>query len=129
MRFSSAVRHDPLVDEWLQSDSSDLRSMAQKWFEQMKACGNDVNELVHDGCPVACVKDLAFGYVNTFSNHMNVGFFLGAELADPECLMEGTGKRMRHVKLGPGKPVSEEALETLIKAAYSDAKARLQQEN
>jgi len=67
----------------------------------MRACGDDVRELIHDGCPVACVEDVAFGYVNAFRSHVNVGFFHGAALKDPAGLLEGAGKRMRHVKLKP----------------------------
>ena len=47
---------------------------------------------MHDGHPTACVADAAFGYVNAFKAHVNVGFFRGAEIADPEGLLEGTGK-------------------------------------
>ena len=53
---------------------------------------------------------------------MNVGFFLGARLADPAGLLEGTGRYMRHVKLRPGAQVDEQALAALIRAAYSRVK-------
>ena len=72
------------------------------WFEQMRQCGDDVRELMHDGCPVACVEDAPFAYVNEFKSHVNVGFFYGAMLEDPAGILEGSGKRMRHVKLKPG---------------------------
>jgi hypothetical protein len=72
------------------------------------------------------VGDAAFAYVNAFTAHVNVGFFRGAELADPERLLEGTGKFMRHVKLRPGHDVAATALRNLIKTAYTDMKQRLQ---
>jgi hypothetical protein len=90
----------------------------------MRGCGDDVRELLHDGCPVACVGDAPFGYVNAFKAHANVGFFHGAVLADPAGLMEGKGKRMRHVKLRPGKELDVEALSELIAAAYHDIRRR-----
>jgi hypothetical protein len=91
----------------------------------MRKCGKDVRELIHDGCPVACVDDAPFGYVNVFTHHVNVGFYRGAELDDPEGLLEGNGKRMRHVTLRPGAAVDLAALSTLIDAAYADIKTRL----
>jgi hypothetical protein len=91
----------------------------------MRGCGGDVLELVHDGCPVACVEDAPFGYVNTFKDHVNVGFFRGAQLEDSAKLLEGSGKRMRHVKLRPGAQLDARALRRLIEAAYVDIKARL----
>jgi len=91
----------------------------------MRDCGDDVRELLHDGHPTACVTDAAFAYVNAFTSHVNVGFFRGAELADPDGLLEGTGKVMRHVKLSPERDVDASALAKLIDAAYADMKARL----
>lgn len=80
---------------------------------------------MHDGCPVACVEDAPFGYVNVFKSHVNVGFFYGAVLKDPAGLLEGSGKRMRHVKLKPDSPLSTAALGELIDIAYADIRVRL----
>jgi hypothetical protein len=95
----------------------------------MRECGDDVRELLHDGHPTACVGDAAFGYVNAFTAHVNVGFFRGAELADPARLLEGTGKYMRHVKLRPEGGVDAMALTKLIDTAYADMKRRLKAES
>jgi hypothetical protein len=91
----------------------------------MRACGDDVRELLHDGHPTAFVGDAAFGYVNAFKAHVNVGFFRGAEIADPDGLLEGTGKFMRHVKLRPDRDVDAGALRNLIETAYTDMKNRV----
>ena len=69
---------------------------------------------------------MPFAYVNAFTKHVNVGFFNGADLPDPSALLEGTGKRMRHVKLRPAAQVDEQALGELIAAAYEDARTFVQ---
>jgi hypothetical protein len=125
LRFSGAVKRDPAVDVWLSAQAVALGSIAHRWFARMRKCGHDVRELVHDGCPVACVEDAPFGYVNVFRTHANVGFYHGADLADPMGLLEGTGKRMRHVKVKPNADLDSGALDALIDAAYADIKARL----
>jgi len=125
LRFPSAVKHDPAIDRWLRAQRDDLRPFVQAWFTRMRACGDDVRELMHDGCPTACVGDAAFGYVNAFKDHVNVGLFFGALLNDPAGLLEGTGKRGRHVKLRPGREVDATALAALIATAYVDIRARL----
>jgi N-acetylglutamate synthase-like GNAT family acetyltransferase len=122
-RLPSAVGRDADVDAWFLRDDG-LRLSARPWFEAMRGCGPDVRELLHDGCPTACVGDVAFGYVNAFRAHAAVGFFHGAELSDPAGLLEGSGKRMRHVKLRWGEPVDEPALQALIAAAYRDVRGR-----
>ena len=125
LRFPSAVRRDPRIDAWFSGITDPLRLMVRPWFERMRACDSDVRELLHDGCPVACVEDAPFGYVNTFRSHASVGFFHGAMLADPGGLLEGAGKRMRHVKLRPGKELDVDALSGMIVAAYQDMRRRL----
>jgi len=103
LRFSAAVRRDPRIEAWFSDLADPLRLMVRIWFDRMRDCGADVRELLHDGCPAACVEDAPFGSVNAFKAHASVGFFRGAMFADPAGLLEGEGKRMRHVKLRPGK--------------------------
>ena len=124
-RLSAGAKVDPAIDAWFRHEPTELRSIAQKWFAQIRQCGDDVRELMHDGCPVACVEDAPFAYVNTFKSHVNVGFFNGAMLNDPAGLLEGSGKRMRHVKLKPNREPNAAALGALINSAYLDIKRRL----
>jgi hypothetical protein len=124
-RLSEGLKRDPAVDAWLTGEPVELRSIARRWFARMRECGDDVRELMHDGCPVACVDDAPFAYVNTFSSHVNVGFFHGAMLDDPAGMLDGSGKRMRHVKVRPGSEPDAQALRNLIRAAYLDIGARL----
>jgi len=125
LRFPSARKHDPAIDAWLRAQRADLRPLVEPWFLRMRQCGGDVHELMHDGCPTACVDDGAFGYVNAYRDHVNVGFFFGALLRDPARLLEGTGKRGRHVKLRPGRNVDSAALARLVDAAYADIRRRM----
>jgi hypothetical protein len=126
LRFDGAVERDPAIDAWMKKHAGELRSIAHHWFERMRNCGDEVRELLHDGCPVACLGDAPFAYVNVFTSHVNVGFFHGAALPDPARLLQGTGKFMRHVKLTPGMPTNAAALSRLIDAAYWDIKSRVE---
>jgi hypothetical protein len=126
LRFNGAVERDPAIDAWMKGHAGELGAIARQWFEAMRKRGDEVRELLHDGCPVACLGDAPFGYVNVFTSHVNVGFFHGAALPDPARLLQGSGKFMRHVKLRPGTDTNAGALSTLIELAYSDIKARLE---
>lgn len=123
-RFPAASRRDPAVDAWFDAHPGELGALARHWFDVIRACGDDVRELLHDLQPTACVSDAAFAYVDVFSAHVNVGFFHGNELADPTALMQGAGKFMRHVKLAPGRGVDDAALRRLITDAYGDIQRR-----
>jgi hypothetical protein len=126
LRFNGALARDPAIDAWMKQQVGELGAIAHRWFEVMRKCGDEVRELLHDGCPVACLGDAPFAYVNVFTSHVNVGFFHGAVLPDPARLLQGTGKFMRHVKLRPGTAMNSAALSQLIDSAYSDIKARVE---
>ena len=126
LRFNGTVKRDPAIDTWMKEHASELGSIAQEWFEVMRNCGDEVREVLHDGCPTACLGDAAFGYVYVFTSHVNVGFFQGASLPDPAHLLQGTGKFMRHVKLRPDTPTDAVSLTQLIETAYSDIKSRVE---
>lgn len=126
LRFDGAVERDPAIEAWFESKPGELGTMARRWFEVARGVGDEVRELFHDGCPVACFGDVPFAYVNVFTAHMNLGFYRGAELRDPKRLLQGSGKSMRHVKLSPGSAIDAEALRGLIEAAYHAIKSRVE---
>ena len=128
LTFNGSVKREPAIEAWMNGHSGDLGAIARYWFEVIRDCGDDVRELLHDGCPTACIGDAGFAYVNAFTAHVNVGFFRGAALSDPDGLLEGNGKVMRHVKLRPGGEAAAPALLKLVNAAYADMKGRLEAE-
>jgi len=122
--LTGAVPHDPEVKAWF-AQGDPLRLMVFPWYEKLRASGDGVCEVLHDGYPTVCLSGAAFAYVGAFKAHANVGFFHGVDLPDPERLLQGTGKRMRHVKLTFSRAVNDAALEALIAAAYRDIANRL----
>ena len=127
LTLDNTLPHDPAIDAWLNHRTGELGALARHWFNHIRTSGDELRELLHDGCPVACLGNVPFAYVNVFTAHVNVGFFQGATLPDPSHLLQGTGKFMRHVKLKPETPTNTAALTNLIAAAYADIKARIEQ--
>ena len=125
LRFSGTRKRDPAIADWFGSKPEPFKTTAQTWFERMRAAGRDVEELLHDGYPIVCVDEAPFAYVNAYKDHVNVGFFYGALLDDPARLLEGAGRRGRHVKLWPDRDVDDGALRALVAAAYADIKLRV----
>jgi hypothetical protein len=56
-------------------------------------------------------------YISGHTAHANLGFARGAELADPDGIVEGTGKNLRHVKLRTVEAVERPAVRRLVEAA------------
>ena len=86
-RVNGTVERDPAIAGWMREHRGELGAIAERWFAVMRDCGDEVREVLHDGCPVACLGDAPFGYVNVFTAHVNVGFFHGAALEDPARLL------------------------------------------
>src|SRR5438045_4357645 len=118
LRFNGAVERDPAINAWMKEHAGELAAIAHHWFEVMRKCGDEVGELLHDGCPVACLGDAPFGYVNVFTSHANVGFLHGASLQDPARLLHGTGEFMRHVKISRGTDTNGAEHSRIIHAAF-----------
>ena len=125
LTFTGLTEDDPRVMEWIADHQNELGRTAAEWFRLIRKSGSEVKELLHDGYLTACIGDYPFAYVGAFKSHVNVGFYYGAELPDPSSLLEGSGKRMRHVKVKPGKEIDVDALETLVAQAYLDIKERI----
>ena len=55
-----------------------------------------------------------FCYVAPLAAHVNLGFFYGADLDDPEGLLEGTGKALRHIKLRTPEDLRRPAVRKIL---------------
>ena len=122
LRFKGAVERDPAIDAWMKQHAGELGTIARQWFEVMRKCGDEVRELSHERCPIACLGDAPFGYVDVFTSHVNERLFHGAALPDPAHLLQCSGKFRRHVKLRPERPQTPKPFSRLD-PAYSDVKA------
>lgn len=125
LRYTDKDLQPMTMDQWLKSKPPELRVLAERWFDEIRNCGDEVEAIFHDNYPIGCVDRAPFAYVNVYRDHVNVGFFYGAYLTDRHHLLEGTGKHGRHVKLWPGQAANEKAISALIEAAYHDIVRRL----
>jgi len=70
-----------------------------------------------------------FCYIGAYREHVNLGFYYGAELADPRGLMEGTGKKLRHIKVENIEKVDQPALRDIIQDFLEERREALAMEN
>jgi hypothetical protein len=62
------------------------------------------------------LKD-GFCHIATYTNHVNLGLNRGATLPDPEKVLAGTGKSVRHIKIASARDLRRPFLRTYIRAA------------
>ncbi len=128
LRFTGKDLQDIDMNSLLEGKPTDLQPIALKWLTAIKNSGPEVEQIFHDNYPIGCVDEAPFVYVNVFAAHVNVGFFYGVDLQDPKGLLEGTGKRMRHIKLKTNSNYADEDILLLLQHAYLDIAERLAKE-
>ncbi len=118
-------------DDMLTSYSEDLQEVAQ----QLRALVDDVHP---DTVEVVWAKQKIAGYgvgpkkmsehfcyIAPQTKYVNLGFHHGASLADPDGLLEGTGKALRHVKVYELSGANESGLRNLLVKAVAERKTAL----
>lgn len=61
-----------------------------------------------------------YAYILPYARWVNLGFYQGADLPDPQALLEGTGASMRHVKLRAPEDVNDPAVRALLESALAE---------
>lgn len=88
----------------------------------------EVHELVYHGALGYGTSGSGFDrilYVAPQPTRVNLGFFFGGSLDDPEHLLQGTGKRMRHIKITSVEATRTRALRALVGQALADGPAQV----
>ena len=87
------------VNGWMADLSPRLREIAHELRALIVATDPQLSEVIKWGNPCYDKKGRVC-YLAAFSNdYVNLGFWNGAALTDPQGLIEGTGAKMRHVKV------------------------------
>ena len=107
---------------------SDVRPVSERLREMVVDVDPDTVEVVRLGNRAATYgvgpKKMSEGYacILPYKNWVNLGFYKGTDLMDPEGLLEGTGKKMRHLKVRSVEGAGQPALRALIEKAFAERK-------
>lgn len=115
------------VEEFLAPSSPTVRELAMKTRELVRSTLPGSYEGVHPGR-----NSIIYGtsgkmvdwicYIAPFKSRINLGFLYGTKLSDPEGLLEGTGKLLRHVKISRVEEIEKPAIKALLVAALEAKK-------
>ena len=116
-----AEQTDPVVEEILARQKPEVRAIAEALRTLVRRTAPHLKEegkpgwgnIVYRGRGVVCA-------ISPHRGHVNLHFYQGASLEDPEGLLEGTGKALRHVKVRPSEEIPRQALVALVEQAALD---------
>jgi hypothetical protein len=66
----------------------------------------------------------AFCHVAVYTHHLNLGFNRGADLDDPKGLLQGTGKRIRHLRVKQPSDLESPHVRSFVQAAIAQTQHR-----
>jgi hypothetical protein len=118
---------DPAVDTFLKGYSPQVREIAVKAREAILSVKPDATEKVYPGWKViqygvgADMKSV-FAAISPLRERVNLGLANGVDLPDPQGLLEGDGKAIRHVKLTSPEAAGAPAVRELIRGALQAVK-------
>ena len=113
-------------DELLEEASPEMQAIALALKKAILAVHPDAHEVVRLGDRAATYgvgpkkNTEAHTYIMPQKKHVNLGFFYGAVLNDPEGKMEGTGKKMRHIKIRSVEEAGSSYALSMIKLALEE---------
>jgi hypothetical protein len=105
-------------DEWMNELDEPQAETARGLRALVHAAAPELEETIKWNQPTFTGKKPVI-YLAAHAQHINFGFYEGAELQDPHQLLAGTGKKMRHVKVFRMEDVPSEALKQLVQEAVS----------
>jgi hypothetical protein len=112
------------IEQLLADYSPDVQSIAYALRALAQATVPEAHEILYHATINYALPDSTsyrFCYIAPQKSYVNLGFYFGTHLPDPEHLLQGEGARMRHVKVRTVAEGSNPALGDLIKAAWLDA--------
>lgn len=122
-------------DEALSGSSSDVQEIARRLRKLIIDIYPDVVEV-----PWPKQKIIGYGvgpkkmsehfcYIGAHREHVNLGFYYGADLPDPNELLEGTGKKLRHIKVREVEKIAQPALNALLQTSLDERREALNIDN
>lgn len=120
---------DP-IEAFLAGNSPEVQAISRTLRAIVKSAMPQANEILfashnHIGYSFSESMGDRVCYVCPMKDYVRLGFMFGTYLADPDQLLVGTGKRLRHVKVRTVQEASHPALQQLVQAAWADALAHM----
>jgi hypothetical protein len=123
IRYLGALRRDPAIDAGIRAQAGPLGETVARLVAIARAAEPSHDEILAHGAPSFCIDGEPYCYVVPYARHVNLGFCHGAALPDPDGLLRGRGKWIRHVRVLPDEPLPSEALARLVAASARRVRA------
>ena len=105
---------DPACQSWIEEQPAEHQTWLAALRQQIVATVPETEESFKWSRPCYAIGGTLFCYLAAAKNYVTIGFHRGAELPDPDGMLEGTGKGMRHLKVRSESDASSKVVRELI---------------
>jgi hypothetical protein len=112
------------LDKYLSPFTNDIRTLVNDLRDKILKLESDLDEVIKWNNLIYEKNGMVCAIV-AHKDHVNLEFAHGTELSDPDGMLEGTGKKMRHVKIRSSEVIESGKLTNLIKEALDIDKKRI----
>ncbi len=111
------------VDAWVNRLRNPQRQLVDDLRRLIRDAAPELQETMKWGQPCYVAGRENVAYLAPIADRVNFGFFRGADLRDPQHHLDGTGKKLRHVRVWLDKEIPKDALKALVREAAALAGA------
>jgi hypothetical protein len=118
------------VRAWLENLPAEKKPIIETLRRLIASVAPEAHEIIYQDALRYSLTDSGVDqilYLAIFEKHINLGFFFGGFLPDPEGLLVGSGKRMRHIKIRSLQESENPAITSLLAQAWADGLQRVEQ--
>src|SRR3972149_2105556 len=108
-----------VFSEFFASTPDEWKPVVTELRRLVEATAPALKEEKRYGMPQYTLGGPTVGSIMPASDHLNLGFYDGVDLKDPKKRLEGTGKRLRHVKVFSVQEAKDPAVRALVKEALT----------
>ena len=123
VRYAGARRRDPAIDAHVRAQTGPRGGILARLVAIARAAAPSHDEILFRGAPSFCIDGEPYCYIVGYPSHVNLGFCDGVSLPDPNGLLRGRGRWMRHVRVAPGEPLPVAAIADLVAASARRVRA------
>ena len=103
------------IDDYIKDLEKDKGTIVKELMSIVNKAAPKQNSGIIWAQPVFWNSDGPFCFIKAHKNHVNIGFWRGAHLEDPKGLLEGSGAKMRHIKINSMQDIDKSAIMDFVK--------------
>jgi hypothetical protein len=103
------------IEDYIKDQDKDKGAIVKELLSIVETAAPKEDSGIKWAQPVFWNDNGPFCYIKAHKNHVNIGFWRGVQMKDPKGLLEGSGEKMRHIKINTKQDIDNKAITDFVK--------------